>query len=483
MFEQAFKNIDNTLRKEAGCATELDYIEQTSWILFLKYLDDLEHTKKQSAELAGKEYAPILADEYRWNKWAAPKTADGKLDHHNALTGDDLIDFVEHKLFPYLKKFKQSAESADTIEYKIGEIFSELKNRIQSGYNLREIIDQIDELRFRSRDEKHEMSSLYEDKIKNMGNAGRNGGEYYTPRPLIKAIVQVVAPKIGDRIYDGAVGSAGFLCEAFEYLKTGKDLTTKDVETLQKRTFYGKEKKSLAYIIGIMNMILHGIETPNIVHTNTLAENLADIQERDRYDIVLANPPFGGSERPEVQQNFPIKTGETAFLFLQHFIKILRAGGRGGVVIKNTFLSNSDNASVALRKTLLESCDLHTILDLPGGTFTGAGVKTVVLFFEKGKATRKVWYYQLNPGRNLGKTNPLNESDLAEVVEMQKVKAESEKSWLLDIGDIDKITFDLSVKNPNFTETIIREPSEILAEIRALDVESAQILEKVASLV
>ncbi len=250
------------------------------------------------------------------------------------------------------------------------------------------------------------MSHLYEGKIQNMGNAGRNGGEYYTPRPLIKTIVKVVAPHIGQRIYDGAVGSAGFLCEAFEYLKISKNLTTKDAEILQKKTFYGKEKKSLAYIIGTMNMILHGVEAPNIVHTNTLSENITDIQDEDRFDIVLANPPFGGKERAEVQQNFPIKTGETAFLFLQHFIKVLKAGGRAGVVIKNTFLSNTDNASVSLRKLLLECCDLHTVLDLPGGTFTGAGVKTVVLFFEKGAATEKVWFYQLNLDRNLGKINP-----------------------------------------------------------------------------
>ena len=254
-----------------------------------------------------------------------------------------------------------------------------MRNKIQSGYNLREVLNMIDELHFRSQAEKHEMSHLYEDKIKNMGNAGRNGGEYYTPRPLIKTIVKVVAPAIGNKVYDGAVGSAGFLVESFEYMKNqSKNLTTRDVEILQKKTFYGKEKKSLAYIIGIMNMILHGIEAPNIVHTNTLAENIADIQEKDRYDIVVANPPFGGKERAEVQQNFPIKTGETAFLFLQHFIKILKAGGRAGVVIKNTFLSNTDNASVSLRKLLLENCNLHTVLDLPGGTFTGAGVKTVV---------------------------------------------------------------------------------------------------------
>lgn len=485
MFELTFKNIDDILHKDAGCGSELDYVEQTSWVLFLKYLDDLEKDKTTAAELTGKAYTPLIDKAFRWTVWAAPKGKDGKLDYHNALTGDDLADFVNIKLFPYLKKFKvDNSENADTIEYKIGEIFSELKNRIQSGYNLREVINLIDELRFRTHAEKHEMSHLYESKIQNMGNAGRNGGEYYTPRPLITTIVKVVAPKIGDKIYDGAVGSAGFLCEAFTYLQSSKKLTTSDVTTLQKKTFYGKEKKSLAYIIGTMNMIFHGIEAPNIIHTNTLAENLADIQEKDRYDIVLANPPFGGKERAEVQQNFPIKTGETASLFLQHFIKILKAGGKAGVVIKNTFLSNTDNASVALRKQLLESCNLHTVLDLPAGTFTGAGVKTVVLFFEKGSATKKVWFYQLNLDRNLGKTNALSEKDLADFIELQKTKKDSENSWSINIKDIDQSTFDLSAKNPNKKEeTALRQPQDILEEMKALDEESADILNSILELI
>jgi type I restriction enzyme M protein len=316
-----------------------------------------------------------------------------------------------------------------------------------------------------------------------MGNAGRNGGEYYTPRPLIRAIVQVTQPKIGERIYDGAVGSAGFLCEAFDYLSGQGCLTTADLQTLQTKTFYGKEKKSLAYVIAIMNMILHGIEAPNIVHTNTLAENLTDIQDKDRVDVILANPPFGGKERKEVQQNFPIRTGETAFLFLQHFIKMLKAGGRAGVVIKNTFLSNTDNASVSLRKLLLESCNLHTVLDCPGGTFQGAGVKTVVLFFEKGAPTRKVWYYQLDPGRNLGKTNPLNDADLAEFVELQLTKADSPKSWSVEAANIDPVTFDLSVKNPDGGEEVVhRSPLEIMGEIAALDAESAEVLARIRGL-
>ncbi len=483
MFEQAFKNIDNVLWKEAGCTTELDYTEQTSWLLFLKYLDGLEQDKATEAKLEGKKYPFILEKPYRWESWAAPRAKDGKLDHNKALTGNDLRDFVDRELFPYLNGFKQKASGPNTIEYKIGEIFGEIKNKIHSGYNLREIIDHIDELRFRSQAEKHELSHLYEAKIRNMGNAGRNGGEYYTPRPLIRAMVQVIQPKIGERIYDGACGSAGFLCEAFDYLKAKKGLTTRDLKTLQERTFYGKEKKSLAYVIAIMNMILHGIEAPNIIHTNTLTENLADIQDKDRYDVVLANPPFGGKERKEVQQNFPIRTGETAFLFLQHFIKMLKAGGRGGIVIKNTFLSNTDNASVSLRKLLLESCNLHTVLDCPSGTFQGAGVKTVVLFFDKGSKTREVWYYQLDPGRNMGKTNPLNDADLAEFIELQKAKADSPKSWSVDAKSIDPATFDLSVKNPNSGEEIAhRSPQAIVDEIATLDAESAEVLGKIRAL-
>lgn len=483
MFEQAFRNIDDVLRKEAGCTTELDYTEQTSWLLFLRYLDSLEQDKAMQAGLEGKKYGFILDEPYRWESWAAPKSDDGELDHNKALTGDDLRDFVNQKLFPYLHGFTQKASGPNTIEYKIGQIFGEIKNKISSGYNLREIIDYIDQLRFRSQTEKHELSHLYEAKIRNMGNAGRNGGEYYTPRPLIRAMVRVVQPKIGERIYDGACGSAGFLCEAFEYLKAKKDLTTKDLKALQERTFYGKEKKSLAYVIAIMNMILHGIEAPNIVHANTLAENLADIQEKDRYDVVLANPPFGGKERREIQHNFNIKTSETAFLFLQHFIKMLRAGGRGGVVIKNTFLSNPDNASVSLRKLLLESCNLHTVLDCPGGTFQGAGVKTVVLFFEKGAPTRKVWYYQLDPGRSLGKTNPLNDADLAEFVELQKTFANSPRSWSVDVAAIDTAAYDLSVKNPNGGEEVShRSPQAIMDEIAALDAESAAVLGNIRAL-
>lgn len=483
MFEQTFRNIDDILHKDAGCTSELDYTEQSSWLLFLKYLDALEQDKAAEAALEGKPYGFILDDNYRWDAWAAPKTPDGKLDHNAAMTGDDLREFVDRRLFPYLAGFKQRASGSNTIEYKVGEVFGEIKNKVQSGYNLRDVIDLVDELRFGSQTEKHELSHLYEAKIRNMGNAGRNGGEYYTPRPLIRAMIKVLDPQIGERIYDGACGSAGFLCEAFDYLLP-KAAKADDLKTLQTRTFYGKEKKSLAYVIAIMNMILHGIEAPNVIHANTLADNISDIQDRDRFDVILANPPFGGKERKEVQQNFPIKTGETAFLFLQHFIKTLRAGGRAAIVIKNTFLSNTDNASTSIRKLLLESCNLYTVLDMPGGTFQGAGVKTVVLFFDKGAPTRKVWFYQLNPGRNMGKTNPLNDDDLVDFIARQKTFADSAQSWSVDVAGIDTATYDLSVKNPNGgDEVALRTPQDILDEIAALDAESAEVLATIRELV
>ena len=480
MFEQVFKNIDNTLRTDDGCSTELDYAEQSSWILFLKWLDDYDHENKIKAELDNKTFTPILKSEFQWNNWAVIKNSDGTTDHNKTLTGPDLKDFVDNQLFEYLKDFRRKAKDTQTIEYKIGEVFHELKNKLQDGYTLRDVLDQVDKLKFNTNENKFELSSLYEDKIKNMGNAGRNGGEYYTPRPLINSIVKVINPKIGETVYDGAVGSAGFLVAAYENIKKTK-LTSQQLINLQTKTLYGVEKKSLAYIIGLMNMMLHGIESPNLTRRNTLEDNISEIQDKDRFDIVLANPPFGGGEKANIQENFPLKSGETAYLFLQHFIKILKKNGRAGVVIKNTFLSNSD--AKELRKQLLSECNLYAVLDLPGGTFQGAGVKTVVLFFEKGKRTENIWYYQLNVGRNMGKTNPLNENDLAEFVEMAKTQQLSDNSWLVDVATVNKDTWDLAVNNPNTVEEVDnRTPQEIIAEIEQLDLQAAQALQAIKEL-
>ena len=480
MFEQAFKNIDAAIWKDTGCDSELDYAEQSSWILFLKWLDDFEKDEETKAKLDNKKFNPIFKTEYRWSSWAVVKDKKGEVDFNKTLTGSDLIKFVNNKLFPYLSSFKNKTDNIDTIEYKIGVIFSELKNEIQDGYILRSVFNEVDKLQFRSDEQKHELSLLYESKIQNMGNAGRTGGQYYTPRPLIKTIVKLIKPKIGEIIYDGACGSCGFLVEAFNYIKTSKSLTVSELKKLQSKTLFGREKKNLAYIVGMMNMILHGIESPNIIRTNTLEENIMDIQNKDRVDVILANPPFGGGEQVQVQENFPIKSGETAYLFLQHFIKKLKAGGRAGIIIKNTFLSNSDGKF--LRKELLETCNLHTILNLPQKVFT-AGVRTVVLFFEKGTPTKKIFYYDLNLDRNLGLTNPLNEKDLEEFVNLYTSKKEGLNSWSKNIKDVNKETWDLTVNNPNIVEEIDeRTPIEIMSEIEELNEQEVETLKKIKEL-
>ncbi|MGO3702183.1 MAG: type I restriction-modification system subunit M [Candidatus Saccharimonadales bacterium] len=477
-----FKRIDNILLEDAGTNGAGDYMAQMSWILFLKYLDDLEETRKAEAVFHGETYEPLFKDEFQWDNWAAPKLANGKQDISAQMTGDDLIEFVNQKLFPYLKSFKNTENDPKSLIYKIGEIFGEVNNKIVGGRNLREVIDIIDDLQFQTQDELDQLSALYEDRLKLMGGAGRSG-EYYTPRPLIQAMVQAVDPQLLKTVYDGAAGSAGFLTETYAYLRS-KVTTSSELKKLKEDTFYGKNKKPEPYLLGTMNMILHGIESPNMIHGNTLNEDTRGIQDKDRYDYILANPPFGGSERPEVQRNFKIQTRETANLFMQHFMKKLRTGGEAAVVIKNTFLTNEPNGATGnIRRELVDGYNLHTILDLPGGVFSATGstgVKTVVLFFRKGEPTRDIWYYQLNPGRNLGKTNPLNIGDFADFLAKYKTRETSENSWTINIDDIDKSTLDLGVKNPHEPEAEeLKAPEEILEDIKGIDKEVAGILDTI----
>lgn len=477
--ENSFKRIDQILWND-GVGSHGDYIEQISWMLFLKYLEDLENRRRTDAKLNSTKYTPILREGFTWNAWASPKTKDGKKDISKALVGKDLVEFVNEKLFPYLREFKTTTENTKTINYKIGEIFSEIKNKIHNGRTLREALDIIDELEFKTQEQLDDLSHLYEARLKLLGGAGRSG-EYYTPRPLIKTIIKATDPEPGKTIYDGAAGTAGFLTEAFDYLKA-KDLSVKQLKFLKEDTFTAKNKSAQPYLLGTMNMILHGIEAPNMIHADTLVEDTADIQEKDRFDYIFANPPFGGGMHKEVRRNFQIDSGETAYLFLQHFLKKLRAGGEAAIVIKNTFLSNGD--AMPLRKELLESCNLHTVLDLPAGAFSAnssTGVKTVVLFFEKGKSTKKTWFYQLDAGRSLGKTDPLNEKDFAEFLKLYKKKNDSLNSWTIDILTLDKKTFDLSLKNPNKTEEAdLRSPKDIIKSLQNLDKEAANLISKLS---
>lgn len=477
--QAVFKRIDNILHEDAGTNGANDYMSQMSWILFLKYLDELEDTRKHDAVFAGQLYEPLFKPEFQWDTWAAPKKKDGTPDITAQLVGQDLLDFVNQQLFPYLKSFKATVEDPKSILYKIGEIFGEVTNKVQSGINLREVIDIIDTLKFKTQDELDDLSHLYEDRLKLLGGAGRSG-EYYTPRPLIKTMVKALDPQLGATIYDGAAGSAGFLTESYVYLR-GKAKTPSELKFLKEDTFYGKNKKPEPYLLGTMNMILHGIESPNMIHTNTLSEDTHDIQAKDRFDYILANPPFGGSERPEIQRNFKIKTRETANLFLQHFMKKLKPGGEAAIVIKNTFLTNEPNgATGSIRKELLTDYNLHTILDLPSGVFaanSSTGVKTVVLFFKKGQPTKDIWYYQLNVGRSLGKTAPLNENDMADFLTKYQTRETSDYSWTVKTTDINPEAHDLGVKNPSQPAAeALKSPAEILIDIKQIDQEVAEIL-------
>jgi type I restriction enzyme M protein len=477
--QNEFKRIDNILFEDAGTNGANDYMAQMSWILFLKYLDDLEDIRNQEAVFSGKPYEPLFKDEFQWDNWAAQKLENGSPDLNARVTGEDLIDFVNQKLFPYLKEFKNTAQDPKSLLYKIGEIFGEIGNKIQSGRNLRDVIDIIDKLEFKTQEELDDLSALYEDRLKLMGGAGRSG-EYYTPRPLIQAMIKAIDPALGKTIYDGAAGSAGFLTESYAYLRE-KANTPTELRFLKEDTFFGKNKKPEPYLLGTMNMILHGIESPNMVHVNTLTEDTHDIQEKDRYDYILANPPFGGNEHIEIQRNFDVKTRETANLFLQHFMKKLRTGGEAAIVIKNTFLtSEPSGATGSIRRQLLENFNLHTILDLPGGIFSATGstgVKTVVLFFRKGEPTKDILYYQLDVGRNLGKTSPLNINDMSDFLDKYQSRTASENSWIVSIDDINNVTLDLGVTNPyQEKQTELKTPFEIITEIKRIDAEVSKIL-------
>ncbi len=480
--QNEFKRIDNILYEDAGTNGANDYMAQMSWILFLKYLDDLEDIREQEAFFSENSYRPLFKAGFQWDVWAAPKKTDGTPDLSKQMVGQDLIEFVNEKLFPYFKEFKNTAEDPKSLLYKIGEIFSEVENKIQSGRNLREVIDIIDTLEFKTQDELDDLSALYEDRLKLMGGAGRSG-EYYTPRPLIQAMIKAIDPQIGKTIYDGAAGSAGFLTESYSYMRE-KARTPSHLKFLKEDTFFGKNKKPEPYLLGTMNMILHGIESPNMIHTNTLAEDTHDIQEKDRYDYILANPPFGGNEHSEIQRNFDVKTRETANLFLQHFMKKLRVGGEAAIVIKNTFLTNeTSGATGKIRRELLENFNLHTILDLPGGVFSATGstgVKTVVLFFRKGEPTKNIFYYQLNAGRSLGKTTPLNMNDMADFLEKYRSRETSENSWTVLIDDIDRNKIDLGVSNPYKAEVKeLKSPREILQDIKNTDFNISKILSEI----
>ncbi|MFY9178957.1 MAG: N-6 DNA methylase [Venatoribacter sp.] len=485
--QQKIDRITDILRRDDGISGAMHYTEQTSWVLFLKFLDDYESEKEDEAVLSGKAYQPVLDDEHRWSNWACPKNADGKLDINKVRTGDDLTDYVNNELFPYLKSFANAAVTGSdpkSFAYKIGAIFQYLDNKVASGHTLREVLDIIDTLNFQSSDEMFELSLVYEGLLQNMGDAGGYAGEFYTPRPVVRAMIKAIDPQAGQTIYDAAAGSCGFLVEAFDHLKAKKSaLSTEQWDFIQRDTFFGFEKASLAYVMGMMNMILHGIESPNLFRGNTLTQNIRDIQEKDRYDIILANPPFGGKEKDQIQQNFPIKANATELLFLQHFMKTLKSGGKAAVVVPEGVLFQTNSAFKQVKQELLESFNLHTILSLPAGVFLPySGVKTNVLFFERSGGTSDVWYYECEPEQKLTKNKPITDEHLKEFVELYNSRETTDRSWTVSASKLAE-DYDLSAKNPAKQKDAEHlAPSDILKQIRTKEKLVSGLLDEIEDL-
>jgi len=471
--ESKINRITDILRRDDGISGAMMYTEQISWILFLKFINDLEINKAEEAELDGKSYSYIIDEKYRWDVWACPKDSKGKLDLMNAQSGDDLLHFVNGELFPYLKGFKSITENVKSVKYKIGAIFEFIDNRIANGHTLREVLDIIDEMDFHNQADLFQLSLIYEKLLKDMGSDGGNSGEFYTPRPLIKIIVDVVNPQIGESIYDPAVGSCGFLIEAYNHIRytdiaanKQRELSTDQLKFLNEETFYGNEKTPLSYVMGVMNMILHGIESPNISKTNTLTKDIRGLEEKDRYDCILANPPFGGKEKEQIQQNFPIKSNATELLFLQHMMNNLKLNGRCGVVIPEGVLFQTNKAFQAVKKELLERFNVHTILSLPAGTFLPySGVKTNVVFFDRKGSTSDIYYYEVNPEKKLTKNRPIQNAHFAEFLACWKERKLTDNSWVVKVNDI--VDYDISAKNPNNIEIIEHKaPLELVNSIK-----------------
>lgn len=488
--------ITDILRRDDGISGAMHYTEQISWILFLKFLNDFEINKADEAELDGKDYEYVISKDLRWEHWACPKDENGKLDVKRARTGTDLIEFVNRTFFPYLKAFKTISNDPKSIKYKIGEIFEFLDNRISSGHTLREVLDIIDTLDFQSSDELFELSHIYENLLKGMGSDGGNSGEFYTPRAVIKAMVETVNPQVGETIYDGAVGSAGFIVEAFEFMTTPEKkekFSASDWEKIQTDTFYGQEKTSLGYVMGMMNMILHGIESPNVYKGNTLTQNIRDFQEKDRHNVILANPPFGGKEKTQIQQNFPVETNATEMLFIQHFMKMLKLEGRASIIIPEGVLFQSNNAFKKIKQDLLEGFNVHTIVSLPSGVFLPySGVKTNILYFDRKGATSKIWYYDVTPQYKLTKNKPIAYEHLEEFIELFKNPNKRNQTnsktyegcndWTILVEDI--VDFDISAKNPHkIIEVEHLTPSLILNKIKSNDKKINEFINQIESFI
>lgn len=469
------------MRKDAGLNGDLDRLPQLSWVLFLKCFDDLEQRRLAEAEMAGEKYTAVMPKGYRWRDWAA--------DADKGRTGPELIDFVNNDLLQKLRGLSGTDE-----RQVIATVFGETYNRMLSGYLLRDVVNLMNGVNFNSSDDIFTLGHLYESMLKEMRDAAGDSGEFYTPRPVVRFIVDRVAPEIGKPLLDPAMGTGGFLVEAYDYMKA-RQKTAADRKALQTRTLYGIEKKPMPYLLGTMNLVLHGIERPNLRRDNALKVPLRDIGDADRYFYITTNPPFGGEEERGIQQNFPEATraSETALLFMQFIMRSLKPGGRCGMVVPNGTLFG-DGVAARVKQQLMEEFDLHTIVRLPNGVFAPyTGIPTNLLFFDKpldrqeGVAvTKQIWYYELplpEGRKNYTKTAPMQDVEF-ETCKLWWAKREpSPQAWLVEATGVAASNYNLDIKNPNRADDFEHMPPEQLArDIAFKEARIAEIMGEIQAL-
>lgn len=471
------KSARDIMRKDKGLNGDLDRLPMLTWIMFLKFLDDMEQVREQQT-VFGKKYRPAIDPPYRWRDWAAKE--DG-------ITGDELISFINNDesvrpngskgpgLFAYLRSLESS--NGDDRRDVIATAFKGTLNRMINGYLLRDVINKVNGIHFNSSEEIHTLGFLYESMLKEMRDAAGDSGEFYTPRPVVQFMVKVTDPRLGESILDPACGTGGFLVEAYKHLET-QCKTVQCREILQKRSLFGGEAKSLPYLLAQMNLLLHGLESPQIDPLNSLRFPLKEIGDKDRVDVILTNPPFGGEEEAGIKANFPddLQTSETALLFLQLIMRLLKRPeknngkpGRAAVVVPNGALF-ADGVCARIKERLVKEFNLHTIVRLPNGVFSPyTPIPTNLLFFDRSGPTKDIWFFELPlPGgrKSYTKTKPLQSEDFSSLIDWWRDKSENEHAWKISVESLTKTNYNLDLHHPSSSDTLeYQDPEEIVQQL------------------
>jgi type I restriction enzyme M protein len=493
------KSCRDIMRKDKGLSGDVDRLPMLTWIMFLKFLDDLERVRSDEAALRGKPFRPLINAPYRWRDWNPPNGAEDDGGLHNAMTGEALTAFVNQdeavlpdgKRGPGLFAYLRGLDSVGDIERAdvVASVFRGTVNRMQSGYILRDVLNKIAEIHFSASDEVHTLSHLYESLLKEMRDAAGDAGEFYTPRPLIRMIVKAVDPHPGEVVLDPAAGTGGFLVETYNHLAPQTN-TVAELERLQRSTLYGVEAKPLPYLLCQMNLLLHGIESPQIDPLNALRVRMSEIGDSDRVDVIVTNPPFGGEEEKGIQRNFPDdkQTSETAFLFLQLIMRKLRrpgrngsTGGRAGVVVPNGTLSG-EGVAARIKQELLEGYNLHTLVRLPNGVFAPyTPIPTNVLFFDRSGPTTETWYYEHplpEDRKNYTKTKPLQFEEFGPMFAWWGNREDGARAWRVPVDVFKKNGFNLDLKNPLAPARLEHlPPAELVESVLAKEARIAELIE------